>query len=153
MGGGTSAGFGRAFGHGPRSRPAGKKGAGPWPLRGVGLLETLDRIRGGGVDLEELVELGDGENLVDLGVDVGEAELAALGVDLVADGDQGPEGGRGEVVDVAEADEQAGPGAGLDQGGEFLPDVLDVGLVEDVAVDELDLGDVGADLFDAEARG
>src|SRR5258705_1650090 len=82
-------------------------GAGPWPLgAGVGLLEALDRFRGGGVDLEELVELGDGEDLVDLGVDVGEAELAALGVDLVADGDEGPECGRGEVVDVGEADEQ-----------------------------------------------
>jgi len=110
-------------------------------VRAWGYLKLWTASGGGGVDLEELVELGDGEDLVDLGVDVGEAELAALGVDLVADGDGGPRGrprrgGRRWRSQMS----RRGRGLASMREASFLPDVLDVGLVEDVAVDELDLG-------------
>jgi hypothetical protein len=59
------------------------------------------------VDLEELVEARDHEDLVDLRVDVREAELPALVADAVVDRDQRPERRRRQVVDIPEADEQA----------------------------------------------
>ena len=93
------------------------------------------------MDLEELVEPGDHEDLVDLRIDVGQAELAGAVAHAVVDGDQRAQRGRGEVVDVGEADEQLGGVGPVDQRGDLLADGLDVRLVEDVAIDELDRGD------------
>src|SRR5206468_8685879 len=60
----------------------------------------------------------------------------------VVDVDQHAQGGRGEVVDLGEVQEDLGAVLGLDQGGEGLADLGDVGLVEDLAFDEVDDLDV-----------
>lgn len=103
--------------------------------------EAPHRLFRGIQDLEQFVEARDDEDLVDLGVDIGEAEFAVAASDLVVDGDQRPQGGRGEVVDVGETDQQFRLVLGLDDGGDLLADRLDVRLVEDIAIDELDLRD------------
>src|SRR4051812_32833277 len=76
--------------------------------------EALHGFVGGLVDLEQLVEAGDGEDLIDLGVDVGEAELAGAGPDAVVDGDEGAQSGGGEVLDIGEADDELGVGGAVD---------------------------------------
>src|SRR5437016_5906629 len=64
--------------------------------------EALEGLGGGLVDRKELVELGDDEDLVDLRVDVGQAELASDGADAVVDRDQRAQRRRGQVVHVRE---------------------------------------------------
>src|SRR5690606_12238014 len=62
------------------------------------------------------------------------------------------QGGAGEMVDVAEADEELRGGGVVDDGADLLLDGLDVGLVEDVAVHEFDERDAGAEGGHAEPR-
>ena len=102
------------------------------------------------MNLKKLIQTGDDEDLVNLGVDRGQAELAGLVTDPVVDGDQGAQGGGGEVIHVGEADEQAGRRFLIDDPRDLVADELDVGFVEYVAVDELDLND-GVLLADAKA--
>src|SRR5579864_7397849 len=102
------------------------------------------------LDVEELVELGNLEHLVDVRVDVAEDELAAGGLDFLVQSDELAESGTGEVVDIAEVEQDLAPAELVDQAEEVFADLLNVLLVEDLAVDEVHDGHV-AFLYDLEA--
>src|SRR3972149_1683253 len=76
---------------------------GAWPApAGDGSGQGLQGRLGRALDVEQLVEPGDLEDLEDLGLDVGQDQLALPLLDLVADVDEHREGGAGHVLDVLE---------------------------------------------------
>src|SRR5262249_26881101 len=93
-------------------------------------------------NFEEPVELGDLEEFVNLGGDVAQHELAAGRLELLVQGDQLAQGGAGEVLDVAEVEQDLAAADLLDQAEELLADDLDVLLVENFAIDKVHDGDV-----------
>src|SRR5262245_25608348 len=121
--------------------------------RGPGAPRASERLKGGLLflhDLEEAVQLGDLEHLVDLRVDVAQDQLAAGRLQLLVEGDELAECGAGEVFDVGEVEQDLAPTLLVDEAEELLADDLDVLLVQDLAIDEVHDGDV-ADVFHLEA--
>src|SRR5207253_10267579 len=94
------------------------------------------------LDVEELVELGNLEHLVDVRVDVAQDELAAGGLDLLVQSDELAEGGTGEIFDIAEIEQDLPAAELVHQAEEIFADFLNVLLVEDFLVDEVDDGDI-----------
>src|SRR5258706_1632956 len=89
-------------------------------------------------NLKELVELGDDEHLVDLRLDVHEAQIAALELDLLIHVDQHPQRRRTQVIDVLKIQQQFRMVLGLDQRCQRLADFRDVRLIENLILDERD---------------
>ena len=90
------------------------------------------------MDLEEPVEAGDREDLLDLRTDVRETKLTVPGLHLVVDRDQRAKGRGGQVLHVLEADQHPRTRARFHQTTKLASDQLDVRLIEDVALDEVD---------------
>src|SRR5260370_6350754 len=107
--------------------------------------EGLQRRLLVGLNGDELVQSGDLEHLPDAVVDVTQHQLAADALDLLVQGDELAEGGARQVFDVA-VDEQELLAVALafliDQAVELVADDLDVLLVQDLAINEIDHGDV-----------
>ena len=78
------------------------------------------------MDLEQLVQPRDDEDLVDLGVDVGQTQLAGLGADLRVDGDQRAKCGGREMFNAGEADQKTRARLGIDECRDLLADDLNV---------------------------
>jgi len=93
------------------------------------------------MNFEEFVEACDDKDLVDLRVDIRKTERAVFLIGLVVDGDQRAECGGGQVVNIGKVDEKLRAAFLLDDRGDFIADRLDVGFVENIAVDKLDLCD------------
>src|SRR5262249_53939993 len=72
------------------------------------------------------------------------------GVHLLVERDELAQGGAGEVLDVAEVEQDLAPAELVHQAEELLADDLDVLLVEDLLVGEIHDSDI-ADVFDFEA--
>ncbi len=100
-------------------------------------------------DLEELVQLGDLKDFVDLRIDVAQDEPATGLLKLLVQRDEFTEGSAGEVFDVAEVEENLSPTFFVYQTEQLLTDDLDILLIEDLAIDEVDHGDI-ADMLDLE---
>src|SRR5262249_28374528 len=98
------------------------------------------------VDLEQFVELGDLEDLVNLPGDLAHDQLAAGVLHLLVQRDELAEGGGGEELDVAEVQEDLLLALVVDEVEKLFADDLNVLLVEDLLVDEFDHGNV-ADFF------
>ena len=67
-------------------------------------------------------------------------------VDLLVERDELAQGGAGQILDVAEVEQQFAPAQFVDEAEELFADDLDVLFIEDFLVDEIDDGDV-ADVF------
>jgi hypothetical protein len=106
------------------------------------LREAGERLLSSFVNLKELIELGDHEDFINLRIDVRQAKLAILAANPVIDGDQRSERGRGKVIHIVEADQNLGLGLGIDDLADFRADLLNIGFIEDVAVNELDARNV-----------
>ena len=91
-----------------------------------------------GVDLEDLVEPGDPEDLEEVGVDAAELELALDRPDLLLEVDQLAQRGAGEVLHVAEVQQDLLVPLVLHQAVELVADLLDVLLGDDLGIDEAD---------------
>src|SRR5262245_64500215 len=104
-----------------------------WGRTGPPRSERLQRLLLFLHDLEELVELGDLEHLVDLRVDVTQDQFALGGLQLLVQGDELAERRAGEVFDVAEIQEDLAAAVLVDEAEELLADDLDVLLVQDLA--------------------
>ena len=94
---------------------------------------------GGGVvivDHKQLVELGDHKDLVNLRVNVRKTELAALLLDVVVNGDQRPQRGRGQVLDILEVQQNLWIGRSENQRTDLVTDLLDAGFFKDISVQE-----------------
>src|SRR5439155_3677000 len=98
-------------------------------------------------DGEQLVELGDLEDFVDLGVDLAQHELAAGALQLAVQGDQLAQRGAGQELDVLEVEQDLPAAELVDELEELLADHLDVLFVEDLLVHEVHDGDV-TNVFD-----
>src|SRR5262249_20749964 len=120
------------------------------PAAGPGRLERLQGRLLVLLDVEELVQLGDLEDLVDLGIDVGQDQPAAGRLEFLVQGDELAQGGAGEVLDVAEVEQELAAAFLVHQAEELIADDLDVLLVQDLAVDEVDHGDI-ADVLNLQA--
>src|SRR5262249_17389944 len=90
------------------------------------------------LDNEKLVEPGDLEDFVNLGMNVAQDQLAADRVQFLVEGDQLSQGRTGQVLQGAENEEQFGPPHLIDQAEKLLADDLNVLFVKDLAVDEVD---------------
>src|SRR5205085_2565273 len=129
---------GRRPAAGGQVRPAGE---GPAPLEGLqgGLLLLLD--------VEEFIEFGDLKYLVYLRIDVAQDQPAAYALQLLVEGDQLAQRRAGEVLDVAEVEQELAAAFLVDEAEELFADHLNVLLVEDFLVDEVDHRHV-ADVLD-----
>src|SRR5438105_1693237 len=99
------------------------------------------------MDIEDLVQLGDLEDLVYLRIDVTQDQAAACRLQLLVERDQLAQGRAGQVLDVAEVQEDLLAARFIDQAKELFADQLDVLLIEDLAVGEIHDRDV-PDVFD-----
>ncbi len=101
------------------------------------------------VDLEELVELGDLKHFVDLRVNIAEDQPPPRRLELLVQRDELAQRGTGEVLHVAEIQQQLADAIIINQAEQLLADELDVLLIENFLVDEIDDRDV-ANLLDFE---
>lgn len=92
------------------------------------------------MNVEELVEPGDLEDLEDLRINVRELELALLFLDAFLQGDEHAQGSAGEVLHVAETEEQIAA-LTLHKLVQLFLNLVDAHFVEDLAIRELDQGD------------
>src|SRR5262249_57860366 len=74
------------------------------------------------LDVEQLVQLRDLEDLVDLRVNVAQDQPAAHRVDLLVERDELAQGGAGEVLDVAEVQQQLAPAQLVHEAEELFTD-------------------------------
>src|SRR5207247_1897253 len=102
------------------------------------------------LDVEHLVQPGDLEDFEDVLGDVTQDELAAGAADLLVEVDELAERGTGEILDVAEVQKDLAAAQLVDEAEQVFADLLNVLLVEDLAVDEVDDRDV-ADIFHFQA--
>src|SRR5438874_7216679 len=111
---------------------------------------TSERLQAGLLvldDGEQLVELGDLEDFVDLGVDLAQYQFTAGALQLPVQGDQLAQRGAGQELDVLEVEQDLPAAELVDELEELLADHLDVLFVEDLLVHEVHDGDI-ADIFD-----
>src|SRR5207248_11567312 len=99
---------------------------------------------------EELVELGDFEDLANLRIDGAQDQFAARPLDLLVQGDQLAQGGTRHVLDIAEIQEQLLASGIVHQAEELFADDLDVLLVENLLVREANNRHI-ANVFDFES--
>src|SRR4051812_34375786 len=92
------------------------------------------------LDVEQLVQPRDDENLVDFRAKIAQAHLAGGPFDLLVEDDQLVEGGTGEELDAAEIQDEVFFLFLFDQGEELFAQFLDIGRVNDLAVEETDQG-------------
>ena len=85
------------------------------------------------LDVEQFVELGDLEDFEDLVVDIAHHQLAAGRIDFLVEGDELAQGGAGEILDIAEIQQDFLAAQLIDQAEKVFADLLDVLLVEDLA--------------------
>jgi hypothetical protein len=90
------------------------------------------------LDVKELVQFGDLEYLVNLGVNVAEDQPAADTLQFLVECDQFAEGSAGEVLNIAEVQEQLAAVLLFDETEELFADDLNVLLVQNLAIDEVD---------------
>src|SRR5262249_6735448 len=134
---------------GCRRGPGGPGASAPAPPAPRAGSERLQRRLLVLLDAEKLVQASDLEHLVNLRADVAKNQFAARVLDLLVEGDEFSEGGAGEVLDVAEVQQQFRQPVLLHEGEQLLTDVLNILLFEYLLVHEIDDGDI-ADRFHLE---
>src|SRR3954454_7422761 len=113
----------------------------PAPIRPVPIRSEL--VEGRlflGVDLEDLVEPGDPEDLEQVGVDAAELELPLHRTDLLLEIDQLAQRGTGEVLHVAEVQQELLMTLVFHKAIELVTDLLNVLFRHDLGIDEADHG-------------
>src|ERR1051325_10815691 len=86
------------------------------------------------LDVEQLVELGDLEDLVNLRVDAAQDQPAAGGIHLLVQGDELAQRGARQVFDVAEVQQQFAAPQLVHQAKQLFADQLNVLLVQDLLI-------------------
>jgi len=102
------------------------------------------------LDLEKLIQLRDLEYFVNLRVDVTQDQPAAAPLQLLVQRYQLAKGRAGEILDVAKVEQELTPPNLVDQAEQLLADDLNILFVQDLAIDEINHGDI-ADVFDFQA--
>jgi len=112
------------------------------PLFGKSLVKAGNRLVAGRQNLEELIELRDDEDFQNLRLDIRQAQLSATLADFVVGIDQRAQCGAAEMIDGSKVEQHLWVFAFLNQRGQGVPDLGDVGLVQDAVIGELDDADV-----------
>src|SRR5438034_2673912 len=112
---------------------------------GTGAGQGLEGLQSGLLlllDVEEPVEFRDFEHLVNLWVDVTQDQPASHSLEFLVQRDQFAQRRAGQVLDVAEVEQELAAAFLVDETEELFADDLNVLLVEDLLVDEVDDRDV-----------
>jgi hypothetical protein len=101
------------------------------------VVKALQGLIACGENPEEFIELGNGEDFKNLRPDLAEPQLPVLLADAVIGIDQHAQGRTAQVIDIREVEQNLGVLMTVDQPRERIPDVLNVGLIEDPAAGKL----------------
>src|SRR5262245_41542665 len=116
------------------------KAGGHGPLK-----RLLKRLQGGLLflfDLEQFIEFGDLEDLVDLRINIAQDELAAGLIDFLVERDELAQSRTGEIFHVAKIQEDLLATQLVDQTEKLLPDDLNILLIKDFLVGEINDGHI-----------